>query len=362
MGRQDIGGIGTQDSELFPLSPAQLGIWHEQRMDPQVPIAIAVYADLHGEVDVALLERALEDASRELGSWLLRIVERDGELLQYVDYSIAEWDEVGYVDLRRGDDLEASAMVWMRAEYSHPLNMVADRLIKVAALQLAYDHWFWYLRAHHVALNGFGAMVVVRRIAELYTAYVNGAEPVESKSTDLRTLYSQEIAYRDSEYCCADKEYWVQRGAGWEGTLGLAGRSAPLARINGVVGAVLSDEQNALLDTAVVRHGLPRPGLLIAGFAAYLAEWTGVEDVILGLVVTARTTAMRRCGSVVSNVVPLGLHVGHDTTIDALVKQVQAEVSAPCVISVIGMRTYAAPRGTRHRQQVAPVRSSRVHW
>ncbi|MBF6206107.1 amino acid adenylation domain-containing protein, partial [Streptomyces gardneri] len=342
MDRLDFGGNGETGGErahagsgvepglsgAFPLSPAQRGIWYAQHVDPQVPVTIAQYVDLHGDLDLDSLERAIIQASHELGSLFLRITERDGEPLQFVDSSIAEARQLEYVDLRGAGDPDAAALAWMRAEYSHPLDLTADRLIKTAALRLADDRWYWYSRAHHIAIDGFGSMTYVNRIAELYTAYVNATEPAPSKATDLRTLYEQEIAYRESSRFVTDKEYWAQRVKGLEGGTSLTGRSAPPAAINGVVSAALSDEQNVQLDAAVARYDSSPAGLLLAGFAAYLAQWNGVEDVILSLPVTARTTAaMRRSGGVSSNIVPLRLHVGHGTTVSELLKQVQVEVS-----------------------------------
>ncbi|MEG8180822.1 amino acid adenylation domain-containing protein, partial [Nocardia terpenica] len=343
MDRLDFGGNGEAGSEvapvpvsgqpvsseqLFPLSPAQLGIWYAQHLDPQVPITIAQYVDLHGALDIEVLERASIDASHELGSGFLRIVERDGEPLQYVDHGIGDYDKVAHIDLRDAEDPEAAAHEWMRAEYSRPLNLVTDRLITMAALQLADDHWFWYTRAHHIALDGFGAMTNMNRIAELYTAYASGAEPTPSKAADLRTLVESEFAYRDSTRFQSDKQYWAQRVAGLEEGSSLTGRSAPPAPLNGVVTAALSDERNALLEAAVRRHDSSPAGLLIAAFAAYLAQWTGTEDVILSLPVTARTTAvMRRSGGASSNIVPLRLHVGYETTLAELMKAVTVEVS-----------------------------------
>ena len=46
------------DTEAFPLSPAQLGMWFAQHLDPEVPISIAQYVDLRGELDVELLREA----------------------------------------------------------------------------------------------------------------------------------------------------------------------------------------------------------------------------------------------------------------------------------------------------------------
>ncbi|WP_147138150.1 non-ribosomal peptide synthase/polyketide synthase, partial [Nocardia ninae] len=335
MDRLDFGGNGEAGSErahagsdYFPLSPAQLGIWYAQHVDPQVPVNIAQYVDLHGVLDVEILKQASIDTSHELGSGFLRIIERDGEPLQFIDHGIADYDDVTYVDLRDEADPAAAAMAWMRAEYSRPMDLTTDRLIMIAALQLADDHWYWYSRAHHIALDGFGAMTNLNRIAELYTARVNGTEPAASKATDLHTLYEQEIAYRESKRFGTDKEYWAERVAGLEEGTSLTGRSAPPAAINGIASAALSDDQNALLDAAVQRHDSSPAGLLLAAFAGYLAQWNGVEDVILSLPVTARTTAaMRRSGGVSSNIVPLRLHVGHGTTVGELLQQVTVAVS-----------------------------------
>ncbi|MEU4344825.1 amino acid adenylation domain-containing protein, partial [Nocardia sp. NPDC023852] len=336
MNRLDFGGNSetggerahASSSEYFPLSPAQLGIWYAQHVDPHVPINIAQYVDLHGELDLEVLREALIRASDELGSGFLRIVERDGEPYQYIDYTIPDSDKVYYVDLRGEADPEAAAMAWMRAEYGRPLNLTEDRLMRIAGLQLADDHWYWYLRSHHIALDGFGAMTNLGRVAEHYTAILNGTEATPAKATGLRTLYDQEIAYRGSTRFDSDKAYWAERVAGLEDGTSLAGRSAPPAPLNGVSSALLSDEQNALLEDAVARHDSSSAGLLLAAFAAYLAQWTGTEDVILSLPVTARTTAaMRRSGGVSSNIVPLRLRVRHDTTVAELLKQVTVEVS-----------------------------------
>ncbi|PSK27914.1 non-ribosomal peptide synthase/polyketide synthase, partial [Nocardia seriolae] len=333
MDRLDFGGNGEAGSEiapgsgaLFPLSPAQLGIWYSQHLDPQVPINIAQYVELRGELDIELLERAMVCGSEEFGSGFLRIVERDGEPMQMVDQSLDR--TIYHVDLSGEADPAAAAQAWMRADYSAPLDLTRDRLIKTAMVKLAEGHYYWYARIHHIVLDGFGAVTYMTRVAELYTAYVRGVEPAPHKLTDLPTLVEQEFAYRDSSRFKADKEYWAERVAGLEDGTSLVGRSAPPAAVNRIATGALTGDQSSLLDAAVARHESSPAGLLIAGFAAYLAQWTGSEDVILSLPVTARTTAiMRRSGGAASNIVPLRLHVGHGTTVTELLAQVTVAVS-----------------------------------
>ncbi|MGM7648801.1 amino acid adenylation domain-containing protein, partial [Nocardia sp. JW2] len=332
MDRLDFGGNGeTGDgrggsSEYFPLSPAQLGIWYAQHVDPLVPINIAQYVDLRGRLDVAALERASAGAATDLESGWLRIVEIDGEPMQTIDPT--QDATLIYVDLRGEADPEAAAAEWMRAEYSRPLDIVADRLVQAAALQLEDERWYWYARVHHIVLDGFGANNFVNRTAQLYTAEVTGIPAPPNKAADLRSLYESEIAYRDSTRFQSDKEHWAQRVAGLEEGSSLTGRSAPPSPVNDITSAALSQDQDDLLAAAITRHDSTAAPLLIAGFAAYLAQITGTEDVILSLPVTARTTAtMRRSGGATSNIVPLRLRVGHDTTVAQLLRSVTTEVS-----------------------------------
>uniref|UniRef100_UPI000AB44108 non-ribosomal peptide synthetase n=1 Tax=Nocardia fusca TaxID=941183 RepID=UPI000AB44108 len=334
MDRLDNGGNGTDsgaaatDGSLFPLSPAQLGIWYAQHLDPQVPINIAQYVELRGELDIDTLTRAVLAASHEVGSSFLRIVERDGEPLQWVDHSIADYDGVGYVDLRAADDPAAAAQEWMHGEYSRPLELTEDRVSASFALHLGDDHWYWYSRVHHIAFDGLGAMTYVNRVAELYTAYRNGTEPTPSKAVSLGTLYEQEIAYRGSTRFESDKEYWAERVTGLEPGNGLTGRTAPPAARKGVRRAALTDDRQTSLDAALARRDSTSAQELLAAFAAYLAQCTGTREVVLSLPVTARVTAaMRRSGGALSNIVPLRLRVGYDTTVAELLRQVQVEVA-----------------------------------
>ncbi|MFI2233869.1 AMP-binding protein, partial [Nocardia testacea] len=334
MDRLDNGGNGTDsgaaatDGSLFPLSPAQLGIWYAQHLDPQVPINIAHYVELHGDLDVDTLTRAVLAASHEVGSSFLRIVERNGEPLQWVDHSIADYDRVGYVDLRDADDPVAAAQEWMHDEYSRPLELTKDRLSVSFALQLGEQHWYWYSRVHHIAIDGFGAMTTMNRIAEYYTALSTGSEQSPSKAVPLTTLYEQEIAYRGSTRFESDKAYWAERVPDPEAGTGLTARTAPPAARKGVHRAALVDDRKAALDAAVARRDSTSAQEALAAFAAYLAQCTDTREVVLSLPVTARVTAaMRRSAGVLSNIVPLRLRVGTDTTVAELLRQVQVEVA-----------------------------------
>ncbi|WP_256980998.1 MULTISPECIES: non-ribosomal peptide synthase/polyketide synthase [unclassified Rhodococcus (in: high G+C Gram-positive bacteria)] len=323
-GRDD--GVGGPEHSSFPLSPAQLGMWFAQHVDPSVPANIAQYIELHGDLDVDLLRRASSQAALELQSGFVRIVEIDAEPRQVVDPTLD--DSLNYLDLRGEADPRAAALAWMHGDYSAPIDILRDRLIAATVLRLEDDVWFWYERVHHVVLDGFGAVTFMNRAAELYTAAVEGTEPSKNLASDLTKVYDIDVAYRDSSRFEADREYWASRIDGIDGVTTLAGHTAAPAATSQIDSTALSAETMERLEALRVETDTTMATIVIAGFAAYLAQMTGREDVVLSLPVTARTTAvLRRSGGMVSNVVPLRLDVSGDTTVETLLARVNAEVS-----------------------------------
>ena len=301
-------------------------MWFAQHVDPSVPANIAQYIELHGELDVELLRRASSQAALELQSGFVRIVEIDAEPRQLVDPTLD--DSLNYLDLRGEADPRAAALAWMHADYSAPIDILRDRLIAATVLRLEDDVWFWYERVHHVVLDGFGAVTFMNRAAELYTAAVEGTEPSKNLASDLTKVYDIDVAYRDSSRFEADREYWASRIDGIDGVTTRAGPTAAPAATSQIDSTALSTETMDSLEALRVETDTTMATIVIAGFAAYLAQMTGRKDVVLSLPVTARTTAvLRRSGGMVSNVVPLRLDVSDDTTVETLLARVNAEVS-----------------------------------
>ena len=177
---------GTQGTEPFALAPAQLGVWYAQLLEPEVPINVAQYVDVEGELDPELLQEVTRVAAAEYESALVRIGERDGVPFQVVDPTLDV--DVPVIDLRGHADPVATGHAWMRADAARPVDLLADRLFAGAALRVGARRWFWYMRVHHIVLDGFGALASATRIAELYTARVSGTEPAPARPGSLTEL------------------------------------------------------------------------------------------------------------------------------------------------------------------------------
>ena len=311
----------------FPLSAAQRGIWFAQHLDDRIPISIAQYVDIEGDLDVELLAREGAVAARELGTGMLRIVEVEAEPFQLTDDTLD--DRMTHLDFRSESDPEAAAMEWMRREYSNPVDILTDRLIESVTLRIADDRYFWYVRMHHIGADGFGAMTSMTRVTERYNAALAGEEPTPINVNALREIAEDDAKYRTSRRFEKDRTYWAERTRALPHPISLAHRSAPVGLPSRIVSAPLPASTTGAVQRMIDRHqGQSFAVVAVAAVAAFLSRVTGEPDVVLSLPVSARTTAkLRRSGGMVSNAVPIRLPVTDTTTPDGMLDQVRLELT-----------------------------------
>lgn len=229
----DLGSNGNIEPDAsavqsIPLSAGQQGLWLAQKLSPDVPISEAQYVEFQGDLDVDLLRKTAIRAGHEFQSGYLRLVETEGQPSQLYDPSLQVAGPV--IDVRSAPDPVAAGLEWMRREYTAPLDMTRDWLVATAIVQVGDRHYLLYCRSHHVALDGYGAMMIVNRIAALYTAAVQGRTAEPNRAADIRALYEADRSYRESKRFTDDQTYWVNRLAGVGEELGLAAGHAPRAR------------------------------------------------------------------------------------------------------------------------------------
>ncbi|MEV4234561.1 non-ribosomal peptide synthase/polyketide synthase [Nocardia sp. NPDC050408] len=314
----------ASDNQPFPLAPAQLGVWYAQLLDPDVPINVAQYVDVPGVLDPAILQEVTVIAAREYESVLVRLGESDGMPYQCVDP--ANSVDIQVIDLREYADPVAAAHEWMRADASAPVDMLTDPLFAGAVLRVADQRCFWYLRAHHIVLDGFGALTNTQRVAQLYTASVLGNDPQAVQPGALTELVDSERAYRDSSRFETDRAHWAERVAGLDAATSLDGRSAPRSATNLIARRVLPDALIDRMNSLAANQDSTIAVVLLAAFAGYLGRFTDRDEAVLSLPVTARTTAlMRQSAGMLSNIVPLRLAV--DGTWGDLLRATRVEVA-----------------------------------
>ncbi|WP_338604197.1 amino acid adenylation domain-containing protein [Saccharopolyspora sp. SCSIO 74807] len=314
----------------LPLSAAQAGIWFAQALDGANPIYnTSEYVEIHGPIDPELFRAALRTVLAEADALRLRVIDDADAPQQVIEPA---WDpRLPVVDLTAEAGPRAAALRWMRADLAEPVDLTVGgpdgRLFTAALFKLTDQHWFWYQRIHHVAIDGYGFSIVMRRVAEVYSALAAGQPVGATPFEPLRALLDAEREYRESAKFERDAEFWREHLADAPAPVGLASRSGRTAHTFLRRSAELDSDAADALGAAAADSRTIWPDALIAGFAAYLHRVTGAREVVLGLPVMGRlgSTASRVPGMVV-NVLPLRVAVDPDTTRDELVGRVAREV------------------------------------
>ncbi|WP_083874386.1 non-ribosomal peptide synthetase [Nocardia paucivorans] len=328
---EQIGDLSAGEllAQAFPLSPAQMGIWYAQRIRPDVPLIIAQSVEIHGDLDIDRLFTALERYGRETETDLLRLVTIDGVPHQVLDPDLKP--TFIRLDFRDEPDPSAAARRWMDEATRAPFDLERDPLIINAVLRTGERDYIWYSRAHHILIDGYGAMSGNTRTAEIYTALEQQREPSVSRAMPLAELYAGEIEYRNSDRFVTDGLYWREllAGVGEVLTLSTAANPSSAPDPGRRLAAARLDELTEARVTAVAdRLNASQPSVFAAALACYVRAVTGENDVVLSLPVSARTTvALRRSAGVVSNVVPLRVRFGSDTTVEDAVRIVQQQIT-----------------------------------
>jgi amino acid adenylation domain-containing protein len=331
------------------LTAAQRGIWYAQDLDPENPLyQIAQFVDIHGELDAGVLGKAVEGAIAQTDALNVRFSEDDNGPHQILDPSRVQ---LHVTDLRDsqlatkagsndGGALERARSL-MDEDLATPRTMASDELLRLELFRIEDCRYLFYQRVHHVMLDGYSAVLVLRRIAVLYnellaptakesSGSVTGPEnPAGFPSLDF--LLGEETAYLDSRNAASDKAFWEDVLADHGPAAGLAGR--PTRHASRLIRLSVPLPEDIVANLG--KGASTAPAVVLASVAIYLHKMTAERDIGLSLPVTARRGALAKSvPSMMSNVVPVRFTVSPEAT----VRNTVASAAAALRISLIHQR------------------------
>ncbi|WP_048553419.1 non-ribosomal peptide synthetase, partial [Nostocoides japonicum] len=256
-------------AEWLPLTPAQQGLFFAHQLDPGNPAyTTAEVVELEGPVDAARLDRATVAAYEEFEQLRATFALTPDGPRQRVHPTAGAARVLTVVDVPDA----ASAAAWLDTELARPLDITGGEVTRTGLLRSTDDGclWWWHA-AHHVVLDGYGAVQLLRRIAERY------ADAPPSDPVPLRDLVAENLRHPESE------AFWDARMRGMSGPVSLAGRLAtPAGRARRRVCDLDAEFQSAL-DRGARRLGTTWADLVTAAAGSYVARFLGVPSARIGL-------------------------------------------------------------------------------
>lgn len=269
--------------EWLPLTSAQQGLLFAHLRRPDQPTyTTAEVVELAGDLDVGRLAdavRSVHDGHEQLRTRFR--VTPQGPQQQVID--VVHPFEV--VDLRESPDPEAAARDWCAAALARPMDVERGDVVRAAVLRTGADRWWFWHAAHHLVLDGFGVVHLLRAVA---TACAEGTRVVPS-GVGVAELVAEDLRVQDAERAAGADTFWDRRLADADDVVALAGRSAdPGPRALRVSSEVGADLQQRLVAGAS-RLGVTWADLVQAATGAYLARCAGTARVRIGVPLMNRT-------------------------------------------------------------------------
>jgi amino acid adenylation domain-containing protein len=280
-----------------PLSFSQERLWFLDRLAPgtatyNIPAAVR----LQGALWLDVFARSWREILARHDSLRTRFESRGGAPVQVIDRQPTPGSELNLVDLA-GLPAEArgrTASALARAEVARPFDLARGPVARATLVQLASDEHLLLLTLHHIVSDGWSMGVLVREVAALYDAFLNGRpSPLPPLRIQYPDFAEWQRARLTGERLEAELAYWRERLAGAP-VLALP-TDRPRPAVASARGATipfrLPEAVTAALRRLTEEQGATIFMTLLAALDALFERHTGQRDMVVGSMIANRTRA-----------------------------------------------------------------------
>jgi len=308
--------------EAVPLTDGQLEKWLGAQYGPTAALALneAVLLRFDGALDAAALKHALDTVWRRHEAFRFGFA-ADGRRL-----SLHELPPLPLAEPDLGAGGEAALEAWCEREMHVPFDLARPPLVRFALIALGERRHALHVIMHHLVMDGWSLAVFVAELEAVYNARVAGREPALPPAESFRAYAAAERRRREG--AAADLDYWRRLYADPPAPLALPTDRARTDVPDFAASSerhVFAPELAAVLRAEAQRRGVTAYGLLLAGFARFLARLTGQRDFAVAIPFAGQAVA--GSGALIGdgvNTLPLRLRVDPDGDAGAAIAAAQA--------------------------------------
>jgi amino acid adenylation domain-containing protein len=317
--------IGGDGSAPVSFAQAQACFFHELEPDA-LPYQFQALLRFDGELDGAVLERALTEIVRRHEILRTTFPKRGGEWVQMVHEPFAVRLDV--VDVRAEADPEAALQRLARIEYGRRIELDRLPLVRWALVRVADDRHVLVHVEHHVVHDGWSFAQLLRELTVLYAAFAAGRpSPLPEPAVQYRDFAAWQRRFAESDVAREQLRHWAERLADppplalpldrpRRARQGFRGASRRWA-----VPAELADRLRAL---AAAEGATPYMAMLTA-FLVQLRRYGDRDDLVVGAgLANRRVPGSEGLIGMLVNTVALRVDLGGDPTVRELLRRVRA--------------------------------------
>lgn len=191
-------------SEHSELSLSQLEIYLEDKLAPASNLhTIGGFIQISGPLDVASFIRALQDTVEENDTFGIQLCETQsgGAHVTYIRPSI----DVPILDFSANPEALSE---WMRKRFRDRIDILGAPLFEFALLREGPASHYWFIKAHHVIIDGWGISLLGKSVAEKYSAYCICGTPTLVEPPPYVNFVEKAFLHLGTPAHVANRSYW----------------------------------------------------------------------------------------------------------------------------------------------------------
>ncbi|MGE2817243.1 condensation domain-containing protein, partial [Mycobacterium heidelbergense] len=306
-------------------SSAQEALWFAQRLVPDPPNNISCHLEIVGPLDHRVMAKALRDFCCEATTLRVTFAQDEAGLRQ-TQRDPDAW-EPDYFDVSHTDNPESAGRIIISAMTHRAFDLSHDILYRAGLIKLDETRHTLFVVVHHIVCDGFGLLVAVRRIAEVYTAATSGVSPSRSKFCSPEVIASDDLEYRYSKRFVSDKEFWVNYTAAWPEPLAISARPNFPQPPTLHQSLALTGHDATRLRTAAGRVGQSLPRFLTGCLTGFFSRASSPSEFSIRLAVANRFGVAWSTPCMLSNVVPVRINMAPGIRFADFAKSLDREIS-----------------------------------
>ncbi|MGZ3461589.1 MAG: condensation domain-containing protein, partial [Archangium sp.] len=279
----------------LPLSFAQQRLWFLDQLEPESPLYnLPAAIRLEGTLDLAALRHGFQELVRRHESLRTTFRSEAGQPLQVISPSLSLPLEVVDLSGLPCEQREAELRRLAQEDAQRPFNLSTGPLLRTHLLRLSDSEHVLLLNLHHIISDGWSTGVLVRELAALYEAHLQGNS---APLPELMVQYADYAVWQrqwQSEVLEQQLSYWKQQLAGVPQALELP-TDKPRPPVQSYRGAQfpvqLSKDLSEALKAFCQREGVTPFMALLASFQLLLSRYSSQDDVSVGAPIAGRQHA-----------------------------------------------------------------------
>ncbi|HVJ50107.1 amino acid adenylation domain-containing protein [Desulfitobacterium sp.] len=193
-------------NKFYPLTNAQKSIWVADNLYPGTSQAIlSATAIIREELDLALMNEAVNIVVKENDALRIRLVNQDGTPQQYFsDFVYKDFDILDFS--YEGGEQDYSK--WEKITAETPFALIDSELFYFAMVKLGEQKNICFFKFHHTIVDAWGIVLVIRKTLKEYWQLIHGIYPEKEEASSFIDHINDEIKYIASERFNKHKEFW----------------------------------------------------------------------------------------------------------------------------------------------------------